>query len=140
MIKVKGIHEQFATDKEAEVQGVWLDYELGDVEVCFKVSRMGKSNKKYVKAFDKRTRKHKHAIANGTIAEKKAEAIEMDVFIDAILLDWKGLETDEGPLQLTRENAIEVFTTYPDLYEDVKSRASEVSTFREAELESDVKN
>ena len=108
------IYKQFATNKESEAQGVWVDLG-GKTDPSFKIARMGSSNSAYVKALEKVTRRYKTALKVGALSNEKA-------------------------VIFNRENALKVMNELPDLYDFLRDQANESSTFKEYLKEEDSKN
>lgn len=137
------LYSQFATDKAAEVDGVWVEYganEDGSVP-AFKISRMSKANKKYTKALEKATRPHRRAIELETMNNDLAERLFMEVFVDTVLLDWKNIRTRDGEeLALNKDAAMKLFVELPELYDDLQEKAKKASLFREETLEEEAGN
>lgn len=144
------LSSQFATDKQAEVDGVWVEYganEDGSIP-AFKISRMSKANKKYTKALEKATRPHRRAIELETMNNDLAERLFMQVFVDTVLLDWRNVskadvtgERDaEGFADFNGENAMKLFEKLTELYDDLQEKAKKASLFREETLEQEAGN
>ncbi len=137
------LYSQFATDKQAEVDGVWVEYganEDGSIP-SFKISRMSKANKKYTKALEKATRPHRRAIELETMNNDLAERLFMEVFIDTVLLDWKNIRGRDGDeLAFNKDAAMKLFVELPELYDDLQEKAKKASLFREETLEGESGN
>lgn len=137
------LYSQFATDKSAEVEGVWVEYganEDGSIP-AFKISRMSKANKKYTKALERATRPHRRAIELETMNNDLAERLFMEVFVDTVLLDWKGIKQRDGEeLEFCKKNALKLFEDLPELYDDLQEKAKKASLFREETLEEEAGN
>lgn len=136
------LYKQFETNKEAELDGIWV--EIGDGEeapAAFKIARMSKSNKRYTKAIEKATRPHKKAIELDILNENLAEKLMKDVFVSTVLLNWRNVKNREGNvMEFNKENALQLFKDLPDLYNLLEEQAKTASLFREAELEGNSKN
>lgn len=137
------LYAQYATDKKAEKQGVWVDFgqnEDGSV-IKFKISRMSKTNKKYTKRLEAQTKPFRRAIELETMDDALAEKIFMEVFVDTILLDWQNVNDRDGkPLKFSKENAMKLLEELTDLYEDLQEKAKKASLFREEALDEEAKN
>lgn len=137
------LYSQFATNKDAEVEGVWVEYganEDGSIP-AFKISRMSKANKKYTKALERATRPHRRAIELETMNNDLAERLFMEVFVDTVLLDWKGIKQRDGEeLEFCKKNALKLFEDLPELYDDLQEKAKKASLFREETLEEEAGN
>jgi len=127
--------KRFATDKNAEIEGVWVKLDEG---VELKIARMG--NEKFNELFRKYSRPYKRAIRNGTLSDSIAEDILLKCMSEAILLDWKGLEEDGVPLEYTKENAYRVLKEYEVLRDFVTSCAEDFELFKKQEDEEAEKN
>ena len=139
----QSLYNQFSTNGEKESNGVWqevLKLEDGR-KVRFKLSRMGKSNKKYNKALNVATKPHKRAIQLETMNTELAEEIFMAVFIKTIVMDWENVVDQDGnDLEFNKANATKLFTDLPELYETLQEFANDISIFKDAELEDDAGN
>lgn len=137
------LYSQFATNKEAEVDGVWVEYganEDGTIP-AFKISRMSKANKKYTKALEKATRPHRRAIELETMNNDLAERLFMEVFVDTVLLEWKNIRNRDGEeVTLSKDSAMKLFGELPELYDDLQEKAKKASLFREETLEEEAGN
>lgn len=137
------LFEQFETNAEKEIEGVPVKYAPnGDGTVpTFYLSRMGKSNKKYSKALDKATKPYARQMQLGTLADETAEDLFRNVFIKTVLKGWDNVRGKDGKdMAFTVENANELFTKLPDLYEDLQEKARSAALFREEINEVDAGN
>lgn len=137
------LYNQFETNKDAEVEGVWVEYganEDGSIPK-FKISRMSKANKKYTKALERATRPHRRSIELETMNNDLAERLLMEVFIDTVLLEWQNIKQRDGvELDLTKKNAMKLFEDLPELYDDLQEKAKKASLFRDETLEEEAGN
>lgn len=142
---MSGLFKAYKTDAVAEVDGVDIEFfdaqnEDGTIPT-FKVSRLGKSNKKYTKALEVATRPYRRQIELGVLKPEVSEKIFLDVFCTTILIGWSNVIGEDGtPLKYSKDNAIKLMTALPDLYERIQSEASIASNFRDASLEEESKN
>jgi len=137
------IFKQFATDATKEVEGVEVSYGFNEdgSEIKFFISRMSKSNKAYTKALEKATRPYRRQFELGTMNEKKAEEIFMELFATTILKGWENVQTEDGKdIPFDRFKAVDLFKTLPDLYQDLQEKANSAALFREEMLEEEAKN
>lgn len=156
-----GLFAQFATNRKAEVEGVEVTFgspnEDGSIPT-FRVSRMGKQNKRYQKMLETETKPHIFAIRNENFPAELDEAITLKIFIATILLDWKNVRVPElfteeehsevsldgeggqtRYLPLTPENAEKLFKALPELFIALKDNAQKMSLFRDQEIAADSK-
>jgi len=137
------IFKQFATDRTKEIEGVEVSYGFNDdgTEIKFFIPRMSKSNKAYSKALEEATRPYRRQFELGTMDEKKAEDIFMEVFSGTILKGWQNVyDADGKPIEFSRFKAVDLFKALPDLYQDLQEKANSAALFREEMLEDEAKN
>lgn len=134
--KVRSPYEVFETDKDLETEGRWIDYG-GAGE--YLIARAGGANKKYSNLLQKRMKPYRRQMEAGTLDNEKAKDILIGAFVDAVLLDWKGVNNREGEaLDYTRDNAIQLFKDLPMLFEDLQKMSMDFAVFRRAEVEKDL--
>ena len=137
------IFKQFGTDKKLEQDGVLVEYpanEDGSIP-SFRLARMCRSNKRYMKAVEAATRPHKRAIELGTIKPETAEEVFLDVFVGTILLGWENIQDNVGlVIPFSKEAAKSLMKNLPDLYDDLQEKAKNMSLFHESEMEQEAKN
>lgn len=122
---------KFATDTGLEEDGVWIDIGEG---ASLKVARIG--NPRYRKALRAATKPHARSIRMGILPQDQIEELELNVIADTILLDWKGIEDDNGdPIEYNRENALQLLQNLRDFRALVLDIAQEQQAFRREEQE-----
>lgn len=137
------LYKKFKTDSDKSENGVWVEFPVDESNKnpAFLISYMAFSNKKYKKCFESRSRPFLRQIEMKTLSNNKAQEIEMDVFIDSILLDWRNIHDENGKImQFSRENITKLFTDLPELYEKVKEIAQDRELFLQTDFESSAKN
>lgn len=145
------LRKTFKTDQNAEVEGVWVPVgvnEHNNKPIEIRLSRMSRTNKRYTKLLEEVTRPHSASIQNESMDNDLGTKLLREVFVDAVLLDWKNLPkseltgnvADKEDLPFNRENVLALFDELPDLYDDWESRAKKAATFREQERKSAAKN
>lgn len=147
-----GMYKAFETDKSLEKSGIVIDY--GDFRVT--VARAGGANKNYTKALEFYTRPYRRAIQTETLPQEVNDKIMMQVYAQAVVMDWetkkgtdengdpifiKGIESKDGDIiPVTQDNLVETFKALPDLFEDLVRQSGKSALFRkELDLE-DAKN
>lgn len=136
------LYSAFKQDQNLVEEGVWINYDFGgDEKVGFKIARMSKGNKEYVRLMEEVARKNKNSMRLNTLSNAQAESIQLDVFCLSVLKDWRGV-TDENDetLVFTVANAKKVLTDLPDLYADLMEQAQNMANFSEATAEDIAKN
>lgn len=134
----------FETDKQAEQEGVKIDY--GDF--WFQIARVGGSNEKFNNRLKALLNPYRRAIETETMDSKVQERLTTQTFIETALLGWGSKEHGEGKmigrdgkaLPFTKENATQLFEDLPDLLLDLIRTGSKMAVFRKSLLEDDLGN
>lgn len=145
------LRKTFKTDRDAEVQGVWIEVGINDHNqepIKIHLSRMSAANKRYTKELNRVTKPHQSAIQNDALDNDLAKKMLQEVFADTVLLGWEnlpkseltGVETDTELLEFNRDNALALFRELPDMYDDWEARANKAAAFREVEQKESAKN
>jgi hypothetical protein len=145
------LRKTFKTDRNAEVEGVWLEVAVNDHNgkpTRIKISRMSSSNKRYTTQLNKVTKPHQSAIQNDALDNDLAKKMLQEVFADTVILDWENLpksdltgnDEDSDDLEFNRDNVLALFAELPDVYDDWEARAMKSAAFREQERDGAAKN
>lgn len=127
---------RFATDLDLEESGVWID--IGD-GAQLKIARVGNPN--YQKVIRRLRAPYRAQIRNKTLHEDLQDDLVIKAFAEAILLDWKGLEDDNGKaIKYSQENAYQLMKDLKDFRALVGEIALEGEAFRRAEEEAEGKS
>jgi hypothetical protein len=123
------LDSMFKTSTDLELEGIW--FEINET-TAFKLKRFGGKNAKAAKAA---TAKHYKPFAKkaefGGLSPEEDFTIVARMFIDTCLTEWRGVEVDGEPLELTHENALELFTSLPELFNALYSNAQSVDNYKE---------
>lgn len=137
------LFKQFSSSKQKASTGVWVEYspnEDGTIP-AFLIARAHKFNKRYATALAAATQPHRRALATETLDNKTAEKVMLQVFLDAILLDWRNVYDEAGaPMVYSRASAESLLTKLPELYDDLDTQSKSLALYREEELAADLKN
>lgn len=134
----KTIYDLFETDALMETGGIWIDYGSG---IRFLVARSGGANTKFAQVLEFKMRPYRRQLDNGSMDNDVANKILMEAFIESALLKWEGVTDREGnALDYSKDNAIELFTEMPDLFNDLREQSSRMANYRTAEVEDDLGN
>jgi hypothetical protein len=136
--------ELFKADESLEKQGVNIDYGT----FAFTVARAGGENEKYKRVMKKLFAPHRRALQTETIADEMVDKIMIEGFVVGCLLGWRcdkhGEGKMEGPkgeaIEFSKDNAISLLTTLPDLFRDLQEQAGKLANFRAATVEDDAGN
>lgn len=119
----------FKTDAHLEAKGVWFEVSDG---VRFLVSRFGGMNSMEVKkAMAKYHRPYAKSIERGTLRQDQERKINAQVFVEACLLNWEGVEVDGEVLLFSKEKAVELFCQLPELLDTLFDYSSSTESYKE---------
>lgn len=134
-------YKLLSRDSKKEEEGIWIDIDAGDEKWGFKIAKLGKRNKKYLKDLERTVAPHRHALKHGLMDNDAQNNLYMGVFARSILLDWRGVVDEEDkPLKFSVENAIRLFEKLPYLFDQLEEDSQDVSLFREQQLKDESKN
>ena len=136
------LHTQFATNETKEIEGVMVQYGAnkdGTIPT-FKLSRMGRSNKKYTKALDAATKPFRRQLDLGTMDAATSERIFMEVFVITVLTCWYDVQVKDLTVNYNKENAMNLMKELPELYDDLQEKAKSAALFRDEAVEEEAKN
>lgn len=119
----------FKTSESIETNGIWMT--ISD-DIGFLVKRFGGYNSPKVKAATSKFYKpYARLIENGTLPIEKEKEIMTKIFVDASLIDWKGIEIDGVITPFSKEVAIKFLLELPELAESLISYASDTKNYKE---------
>lgn len=121
----------FKTDADLEAEGAWIDIGEG---ASVKIARY--QNPKHKRVLDRLNRPHRATLNAGRrLPDDVAEKILIDSFVEAVLLDWRGLTIDGQPFHYSKENALKVLTDMRDFRDLVANHALQAENFRRESTE-----
>lgn len=140
-----GIQATYGKDKVKATEGVWI--ELAGSE--FRCTFFDGKSPEYSKIFRRLTRPVAKLIQHDALPPEKDREIAMRAFIEHSLKDWRTsdgkhyapeveIEDDEGnPVKLTFsvDNAVRLFTAYPQLWHDLIGEAAELNNYKPTDTE-----
>ena len=100
------------------------------------------------KALERNVRPVRAELRLKTLDTARADQLLMASFVEGALLTWgnipkadvTGVETDDGYMEYSQENAKQLLTRLPELYADLQERAADLSLFREGVEDEAAKN
>jgi preprotein translocase subunit SecD len=130
--------ERYATNKNLEEDGVWVDYADG---LKVKLRRMNS-----VKSRETRRRLEK-PYTKGFRGQDMPESLQEELLnkqlSEAIVVEWEGVPDPDNPekmLPCTPENVFRMVTQFPDFRDDLLSASMERATFQAEQLKEAEKN
>lgn len=122
------LYKAFSTSEQLEKEGVWFEI---DDETKFLLARAGGANEKYQRALQTRGKPYSRRAARGNLDPTTIKDIEKQVFLDSILLGWKGVRDQDGDeMEFTRGNAIKLMNDLPELYETLVDAAQTLAYYK----------
>jgi hypothetical protein len=118
----------FKTNDDFEKNGVWFD--VSD-EIGFLVRPFKGSNPRVKAAMAHHYKPYARQIELGTLDPAKQNEIQIKLFIDVSLVEWKGVEIDDKPAACTPENALKFFLALPDLFDTLWRHANDFTNYKE---------
>lgn len=116
--------------------GVWVEIAEG-----FRVKVKRSNSPEYREALARLGQDVSFSIRKGFDASKRTNAILARAMAETIIVDWEGLEDDNGqPIPFSVSAAEKAFTDYPDLMEWVAEISEDHARFRADRIEAAVGN
>lgn len=146
-----GMYDNFSTDKQLEVEGVWTNY--GDFRV--KIAHTGGANKQYLTQGEMRMKPYRRAIDSGNFPRERMESLLFELYADTIIKDWetnvgepgeekweRGIENPDGGelLPVNRDNILLTLRNLPALFYDIKEVADSIAAYRQMDLRAESGN
>lgn len=123
--------ENYATDQMLEASsGVWIDF--GDRG--FLILRAGGANHKFTRRIGEMIRPLRRQIANGTVDPDKLRKIYWRAYAETVVRDWRGINAGGSPVPFSPEACFAFFESFPDLFEELRVYADDMSTFAEERI------
>lgn len=151
--------EQYDTNEDLEVTGVWLV----DPFHRMRVARAGGRNEKFNAVYDKVTKPYKRAIQLKTLPKETDKALMREVYAKGVITGWSVADTEvikgkvvqkrdehgeiiwldnkaHDPVtfevvDLTPEVIMQTFEVKPEMFSYVVERSNDVVTFRDEEAD-----
>jgi hypothetical protein len=125
------------SDLDKQVNGTWFPYEA---EIELKIARWG--NERFLAVQRELVEQRKVVLNAKELTEEQRLDVNKEAASRAILLDWRNLDDDTGPVPYTPEKALAFFRD-PELqalWSFVLVASVEEANFRKTRLEADLKN
>ena len=108
--------------------GVWADYSGAKLQIA----RAG--NPTFLRVLDRIEAPYRKKIQQGKMSTEQSIDNLCKAMGEAILIGWEGIETEDGPLEYSKENAFTVLRHNPEVREFVSEFAAEADNFRGEEI------
>jgi len=137
------LYKNWSTDINKEVNGIPVEFEANDdgTVPTFIISRMGATNKPYLRALEQAQKPYLRQIQLKTMDKDKHEKLILEVFATNIIKGWSNIQDENGNvLAYSKENAVKILTDLPEIYDNLFQVAMSADMFKKDELEESAKN
>lgn len=118
----------FKTSADLEKNGVWFD--ISDT-TGFLLRPFRATNPRIKAAMAKYFKPYARQIENDSLDMDKQREININLFMDVCLVDWKGIEIDGAEVKLDRESGIKLFKSLPELFDTLWKHAQDFKNYKE---------
>lgn len=118
----------YKADESLEKSGVW--FKLNE-KTAFLVKPVNLQNHQYRRAHAIHFKPFKRQIEAGTLDPKKEQEILAKLFVEACLVDWKGVVIDGADTKFSKDIALEFFAHLPELFQTLVDYASDHKNYLE---------
>lgn len=118
----------FKTDDGLEKNGVWFDLSS---ETGFLLRPYKGSNPRVKAAMARYYKPYARQVELGTLDRAIEDEIQIKMFIDICLVDWKGVSSAGKDIPCNPENALKIFTKLPDLFDTLWRHATDFKNYKE---------
>lgn len=131
-------YELFSTNNELETgKGVELEYPGFSIII----HRAGGANKKFGRILADKLKPHRQRFERGLLDDETSHRILVEAYAEAVVIGWKKVTDRNGKkMEFNAENVVKLFLDLPELFEDVKKQANDVSLFRQENEKVEQKN
>lgn len=118
----------FKTSPALEKDGRWFD--LNDT-TAFLIRPFRATNPRVKAAMAKYFKPYARQIETDSLDTAKAQEININLFMDVCLVDWKGLEIDGVDVKYDKETGLKLFRELPELFASCWGYANDFKNYRE---------
>lgn len=119
---------KMVVDAAKEQAGVWVDY---DETTKFRIGSL--SSRRYKQAYQDALEEIKRK--SRRVTSEQGEQIQIEVFSQAVVLEWEGVRMKDQPYPCTPENVKYVLTNCPQVREFVVAAAGNYENFKAEQVE-----
>lgn len=119
----------FKTNEKFVKDGV--EFAIDD-KTYFTIRHFNEENPRIKAAIATHHKPYARQIDMGTLSLEKTAEIQVKIFVDACLVNWAGVEDENGTeIPFTRENALVLFRRLPALFNALWAHANDYQNYRE---------
>lgn len=118
----------YKTNDSLEKNGVW--FEISE-STAFLVKRFNAGNPTAKAAVAKHFKPFAKQMELGTLSDDKMLEVQVKVFVNSCLVDWKGVEIDGVDTAFSPEIAVKFLIALPDLFTTLWTYSTDFSNYKE---------
>lgn len=126
--KNTNLDSQFKTDEQLEENGMWFDTSPTTGFLCRRFG--GKNSQKVKAASAKFFKPYAKQLEIGALSDELSRELTLKCFIDACLVDWKGVEVGGASVPFSAENALGLLSALPALADSLIKYATEMDNYK----------
>lgn len=124
------LDKYFKTDESLETEGVWFAV-TDDTQFLVRSFTSAKNVAKIEAARERHFRPFSNQIKMKTLKPEQEQEILYKVFIEACMVDWKGVEIEGVVTPYSPEACLKLFKLLPQLAADIISWSNEKQNYKE---------
>lgn len=118
----------YKTSSTLEKDGIWFDI---NSHTGFLIRPFKAANPRAKGAMAKYFKPYARQIENDALDIAKTQEININLFLDVCLVDWKGVEVDGKDVPYDRDTAAKFFAALPELFDSLWKHANDFKNYRE---------
>lgn len=119
----------YKSDQDLEKNGVWFDVQ-DKSGPAFLVRPFKASNPRIKAAMAKYYKPFARQIENDQLSLEKQREININLFLDVCLVEWKNVQIDGEEVVYSREAAFKLFTELPELFDTLFRYAQDFKSYK----------
>lgn len=137
------LFKKYKMDPVKTEQGIPVEFEVNEdgTVPTIMLARAGAGNKKFTQELERVRKPHQRRIDAGLVSDEEMETFFLKTFAKVAITGWQNVNDEEGkPLPYSYENALNLITELPELYQELVQKSIERDNYRSYRLEEDLKN
>lgn len=134
------LHKKYSNNRELEAgKGIVVEYEGGSVKLHMR--RAGGLNESYTRVLREKLEPHQRRMKVDTLPDALAKRLLAETYAETVIIGWEGVtDKSDNAIAFSVQACTELLLELPDFFDLVREDASNLSMFKEAQLEADEKN
>lgn len=137
MSQFDGFNDYRQDQDQESGRGIDLDFGEGRI---ITIHRAGGSNSRYAKVFAEKTAPF---IRRGRLKKLDIETddrLMREVYAEAVIIGWKGITSNGKPVEFNVPNVLSFLEEMPEVFLEIRVRASDASKFLQTRMEEDAES